>query len=472
MTEAGDPLQGPDGVLTREARIHQARFLSRAFPQALAAGVDRHFWFVFPFLREGNGGWGLFEPQQRAPYPGLAALAAATYALGRGDCLGTLSLEDKDGRAIAFARGDDTAAVAVWRESDEPAEVVLPFDWEDVRDVRTHLGTPIPAGEGPVHVRAARGAVYSAAPRGSTRRETHTARQVADRGARLRKRSVRTRTRRCARSSFACVCCKLRRTRRSMRIVYRPVQQQSCRRKSTTLGQRRFRVICSCRRRLAGSWSPISASVSVAPGERAVVPVQLAVPQQNDPAAIRLVARSAAGQSTPAVVRLCADVSSLTPKQSLPLNLDDPARWQKSIAGHGTMEIVAGADGGVRLSFKFSTNGDNWAYPRVTFAPELDLSTYDGLRFEYRTDTADPGPVRVFLFEPTGAGYIADTGVPGSTQWCTATVLFSQLGYVPATPADPNGKLDTDRVAGLSVGAHSKPLSLVLEVRNIQAVKF
>jgi len=83
MTEAGDPLQGPEGVLTRESRIHQARFLSRAYPQSLAAGVDRHFWFVFPFLREGNGGWGLFEPQQHAPYPGLAALAAATYGPAR-----------------------------------------------------------------------------------------------------------------------------------------------------------------------------------------------------------------------------------------------------------------------------------------------------------------------------------------------------------------------------------------------------
>ena len=38
MTEAGDPLQGPEGVLTRDARIHQAQFLSRAYPQALLAG--------------------------------------------------------------------------------------------------------------------------------------------------------------------------------------------------------------------------------------------------------------------------------------------------------------------------------------------------------------------------------------------------------------------------------------------------
>ena len=176
-------------------------------------------------------------------------------------------------------------------------------------------------------------------------------------------------------------------------------------------------------------------------------------PPRTDPAAIRLVASAEAGQSVPAVVRVCTDASSLTPKKNLPLNLDDPARWQKSIAGHGTMEIAAGSDGGVRLRFTFASDGDNWAYPRVSFTPEMDLSEYDGVRFEYRTDTTEPGPVRMFLFEPTGAGYISDTSLPGSTEWQTATVLFSQLGYVPATPADANGKLDLNRVAGLSVGA-------------------
>ncbi|MHB8974358.1 MAG: hypothetical protein ACYC3X_12900 [Pirellulaceae bacterium] len=136
------------------------------------------------------------------------------------------------------------------------------------------------------------------------------------------------------------------------------------------------------------------------------------------------------------------------------------------------MEVAAGAEGGVRLSFHFASQGDNWAYPRVDFQPELDWSAYDGLRFEYRTDTDSPGPVRVFLFEPGGAGYISDTELLGSREWRSATVLFSQLGYVPATPVDPNGKLDTNRVGGMSVGAHCKPLSVVLEVRTLQAVKF
>ena len=244
-----------------------------------------------------------------------------------------------------------------------------------------------------------------------------------------------------------------------------------CRLRRTTSGPKRFRVNCSCRDRPSGTSPPfVQRCQSHQASERSCPCSSRSRDRRTgrDPTGGQLRGRL----STPAVVRLCADLSSLTPSRSLPLNLDDPAQWQKNIAGHGTAEISAGGEGGVRLSFTFSTNGDNWAYPRVAFAPQRDLSAYDGLRFEYRTDTADPGAVRVFLFEPAGAGYISDTGLPGGTSWRSATVLFSQLGYVSATPPDPNGKLDTNRIAGLSIGAHCKPLSLVLEVRNIQAVKF
>ena len=117
VTEAGDPVQGAGGILTRESRAHQAAFLSRAYPQALAMGVERHFWFVFPFYREGNTGWGLFEPNQEAPYPGLAAMATATYALGRGDFLGKIAVPGDEARPRFRAR-DGTAAVAVWRGAD------------------------------------------------------------------------------------------------------------------------------------------------------------------------------------------------------------------------------------------------------------------------------------------------------------------------------------------------------------------
>jgi hypothetical protein len=471
MTEAGDPLQSPGGVLTHEARIHQAEFLSRAYPQALAAGVDRHFWFVFPFLREGESGWGLFEPHLRQPYPGLAALGAATYALGRGDCLGSLPLPDKDARAIAFARGDETVGLAVWREAKEPAEVALPWDWAVVQDVRTHLGTPLAREQGPVTVRVARGAVYLIVPRsaveGKLTPPAHRPIAPRDEAARVAEMH----------DALPAIVVRLR--------VPQGVPDKAIdayRVRAGAAAELQAEVYNFGTEAISGQlqldapspWKieSATAAVTVAPGERVVVPLRLTVPQQKDPAAIRLEVTAGTARSTPAVVRLCVDLSSLAPRESLALSLDDSARWRSNIAGHGSMKIEACSDGGVRFSFTFSADGDKWAYPLATFAPELDLSTYDGLRFEYRTSVAESGPVRAFLFEPAGSGYISDTALPGSETWRSATVLFSQLGYVSVTPPDANGKLDINRIASLSVGAHCKPRSLVLEVRNIQAVKF
>jgi hypothetical protein len=254
----------------------------------------------------------LFEPEQRAPYPALAALGTATYALGQGDCLGTLALADKDCRAIAFARGEDTAAVAVWRESDEPAEVILPLDWQDVRDARTHLGTPVMPGEGPVHVRVARGAVYLLLPHAKLEgkltppaRSPIKARGVqetpADEHSAMRDMVVRLRV--------------MQGTPDKAIDAYR-VQAGAVTQLQAELynfGSAAF----TGELQLTGpeDWKvePASATVTVAPGDRTMVPVKLSVPPQKEPVAIRLFAKSAAAQSAPAVVRVCADVSSLTP---------------------------------------------------------------------------------------------------------------------------------------------------------------
>jgi hypothetical protein len=191
-----------------------------------------------------------------------------------------------------------------------------------------------------------------------------------------------------------------------------------------------------------------------------------------EPLPIRLVTRTAHGETAPAVARVCVSADTLSARESLPLSLDAPERWRKNIVGHGTTEIGAGGEGGVRFLFKFSRDGDNWAYPRVSFSPLLDLSDYDAIRFEYRTDAEDAGAVRLILFEPGDVGYISDAKLPGDTQWRSATVPLKQLGHIAATRPDDNSQLDLNEIANLSVGAHCEPTTLVLEVRNIQAVKF
>lgn len=463
VTEAGDPVRGPEGILTRESRVHQAAFISRAFAQALAAGIDRHFWFIFPFYREGETGWGVFEPDQRAPYPGLAALATATYALGRGDYLGRLVLSDRDARALAFARGDGTAALVVWREADAPAEVALPLEWTQLRDARTHLGTPVPAGSGTVSLSVARAAVYVIVPANALR-------------GKLTRPPARPRVRPAAQPGLPQVVTRLRVT--GARVdkgadcyVVPAGQQVQVFAETYNFGETPFSGRLALSAPDGWSLDRKAVPVAVAPGERSVVPLRLTVPAFFGQAEVRLTAASGRKQSTPAILSLQVDPNTAQPKAVEPLDLGRAERWEKNIAGNGTMEIAPGTEGGVRFAFSFAAAGDNWAYPSARCEPALDLSAYNALRFEYRTSTDDSGPVRLMLVEPGGPTYFTSGGLPGSTQWRTATIPLNSLAHLSLSSPDANGKLDLDRIAIVRIGANCKPLQLTLEVRNVQAVR-
>ena len=464
VTEAGDRVDGPEGVLTPKSRVHQAAFVSRAFPQALEAGIDRHFWFVFPFYREGQVGWGVFEPDERAPFPGLAALSAATYALGKGNPLGRLALPDKEARALAFDRGDGTAAVAVWREADAPADVALPLQWQQVREARNHVGTPLPAGEGPVRFTVARAGITLILPAEALR-------------GKVTPRTETEAPRRAPAPGLPQIVTRLRaldaRADKDVEGYVVPASGVAAlQMEAYNFGPTPFAG--ELRLEAPAGWvlDRERVPVTIAAGERAVVPVRATAPEGLKRADLRLVAAAGAKQSAPALLNLGVDPIGAKPRETRALPLEKLEAWAKNIAGHGSMEIAAGPEGGVRFAFTFRAAGDNWAYPQTRFEPPLDLSAYDGLRFDYRTSVADSGPVRVMVVEPEGSTYMTGNGLPGSTAWRTATVLFDTLIHLGLSAADANGRLDTDRIATLRFGANSKPQSLVLEVRNVAAVKF
>lgn len=472
VTEAGDPVHGPAGVLTRESRIHQAAFLSRAFPQALAAGEDRHFWFVFPFYREGETGWGLFEPAQKAPFPALAALATATYAMGHGAPLGRLPLAAPEAHALAFARGNGTTCLAVWRDADAPAEVALPLQRGQVLEVRSHVGTPVPVQADPVRVSVGRAAVFvilrQEALQGKLQAPPAPAVVKPAPKPGLPQIVVRLRAEKVAPNKDADA------------YIVNAGAPISVAAEAYNFGDAPFTGVLrvavpavSAGAAPADRWTCDwqERPVTIAPGERAVFPLQVSAPDGLGAAGVQLTARAGKKESAPAILNLRVDPARVKPREALALPIEKPDAWRKNIAGHGDMETAAVPEGGVRFTFTFRTNGDNWAYPEVRFTPPLNLSAYDGIRLEYRTSVADSGPVRLMLGEPGGATYFTGDGLPGSTEWRRATLLFRDLVHLGMSPADPDGRLDSNAISVLRFGANCKSQALVLEVRSIEAVK-
>ncbi len=462
VTEAGDRVPGPEGVLTADSQRHQAAFVSRAFAQAMAAGVDRHYWFIFPFYREQTIGWGLLGPGNRYPFPGLPAFATATWALGAGDYLGRLPNLPDDVRAVALGRGDGTACLVVWREADLPAPVSLPLDWAQVTDATDHLGTPLARGTGAVTVEVGRAAVYLIAPQAVLAgpavppplREVVTPRPAPG----LPQVVVRVQV-----TAEVDKDADAYRAKAGQTV---PVTVQLYNFGQTTVAGRL---------RLSSDVLQIAQpdrAVDLPAGQRVELPAEVTVPASHRRAALRAVVESGTATSSPAVVPFAVDANELVAVATQPLGLDEPGKWRTNIAGHGTMTIEPGADGGVKFGFAFQGAGDPWAYPQTIIDPPLDASRYEGVRFEYRTNVEEVGVVRFMAVEAGGPAYMTSAGFPGSITWRQATVPFEALTPMGSLPPGHGRGIQTDRLAVLRVGANCKPAEVTLEVRSLRLVRW
>ncbi|MCC6442571.1 MAG: hypothetical protein IT210_03825 [Armatimonadetes bacterium] len=127
LTEAGIHLKEVDGGLTGTDQKRQAEFVPKSFTHSLASGVDKHFFFVFPYYLENGIDFGVLH-RDLTPYPGYVALSATTYALGKGRCQGRIEIPGVS--AFVFDNGQGQTVV-LW--SEEENEVSLNINARQAR---------------------------------------------------------------------------------------------------------------------------------------------------------------------------------------------------------------------------------------------------------------------------------------------------------------------------------------------------
>ena len=174
----------------------------------------------------------------------------------------------------------------------------------------------------------------------------------------------------------------------------------------------------------------------------------------------------------PCVSTFRCDPSKLKPKESLDLQLNDPSKWAANISGNGKMEVKTIPEGGVSFPIQFVAPGDRWVYPVARFDPPRDFSQWAGIAFEYRCHDNDGSTsVSMQVYEPNGSGYLGSVGV-AKKDWTPATCAFEDMTWGSYSPADPNGKLDLDKIATLMIGMNTPKDDVLLEVRNMRLVRF
>lgn len=466
LTEAGIPLRDRHGGLSPEDERRQAEFIPRSYVYSLANGVDKHFWFVFPYYLENGIDFGSLNPNL-TPKPGYVALATITFALGRGDYLGRIDVGPEAAHVHVFDRGDGGQAAVCWSE-DEAMEVSLSLSAQSVTQLSV-VGTPtlLPTEGGALRLLLQAEPFYLLLPKGkfagiaapSPRpKDVQPAMTTDLPGLVLRWRFPPGTAQ--------------KQTESYVLPVNEPAKLEL---QVYNFGATEFSGDITLAVPEEWEISEGAWPVRVAPMDRALQELSL-IPRWNgsiDPQRVEAVAQSGDHRSTPALATIRLDVTPMEPAQALSLNLALPERWTDNISANGTMSHAAGPEGGVRFDLRFTAPGDRWAYPFAGFDPPLDLSGYDGLRLEYRCDTeANDSRVRVQLVEPSGAAYYTEAGFPVKAQWQSATVLFADLAHGSWSPADANGKLDLDQIAALRVGVNTRRDILTLEVRNVEAVRF
>ena len=116
ITEAGTYIKTDNsGNTTDNQRKIQAQYCVTSTVESLAAGTDKHFWFVWPQYIENEQELGSFDKNMN-PYPVYQAYGVMTHILGKGEYKGKLDIDGIYG--YVFNAGNKEIAV-VWADNNK-----------------------------------------------------------------------------------------------------------------------------------------------------------------------------------------------------------------------------------------------------------------------------------------------------------------------------------------------------------------
>lgn len=158
------------GELTAEQGATQARYLVQSTVEDLAAGTDRHFWFVGPPVYEDGIWWGLFDADFQ-PLPAYSAHAAMAALLGEANFV-VQAVDEESGTARFVFDAGGHAVTVVWGAPTD-VDVPVPGRHVEIYDVMgRRTGTAEADDAGTFQIAASGDPVYlvsDAAPTGAAR---------------------------------------------------------------------------------------------------------------------------------------------------------------------------------------------------------------------------------------------------------------------------------------------------------------
>lgn len=125
-TEAGIKLYTPAGCadMTFAQQKIQANYMITSACQSLAAGTDKHFWFILGNMPEDGGWFGSYGADDR-PFASVVTEAVMTQTLGKGIYKGELKGLPSGAEGHVINNGEDDVIV-LWATSDRDVTLSVP----------------------------------------------------------------------------------------------------------------------------------------------------------------------------------------------------------------------------------------------------------------------------------------------------------------------------------------------------------
>ncbi len=463
LSEAGIRLVAKDNELTPTDLHRQAEFIPKSLVMSLVAGIDRHFVFVLCDYMENGIQFGLIH-KDLSPRPAWVALVAAARVLGEARYLGRWAIDAAGIEAYLFNSGQEIVA-ALWASESRNIEVDLASDAVTVVDLLGRART-VKTRQGRLRLTVDRAAQYVVGlPRSAA---TVPASQPRAAGILPANKPCPVVMR-----GYA-VNVPHRKTRDA--YVIDPTQPIDYRAEICNLDESQIHdVVLKTEPPRGWTIEPDRWQGQLDPMGREVISMKIR-PQPSgglDPSTLRLTGQADGQPIARSISTFMPDPAKLPPASRRSLAAGEPTAWKTNISGNGTMTVSGPDPGVVRFDIRFTAPGDRWAYPVMQFQPSADLHTFEGIAFDYRcAGDDDQTHVRLQIIESGGSAYAGVDGLVATKQWRRAIVPFAELRYGDYSPKDANGRLDLDRVASLMIGCNTPRNTVMLEVRNVEAVSF
>lgn len=458
LTEAGINLL-PDPTVPAERQKIQARYCAISMLQSAQLGIDRHYWFVYPYYKEGDLWWGSFT-QDGMPQSVYSAFAAITDIMGEAKYIGELSPAEGVS-CLVFENGGKHIA-AVWSENETEIQIQTSQSEAELINIMGISQT----------VKPENGAYkITSGPDMQYLRLDGKLDAFAD--AEYKEKTVEP-------TSFT----------KAQRVILQqnfPAESVPGSKSGgyvlpkdtpttvvvnvTNLNDTAMSGTVSGK--IFENWkmSPASQNVSVEPYSTKSLSFEISAGAEALPGvSVPVVFEGVFGgeKTSRTVTTVVTPANENVETSYLLTGYDDPANWAKNMANGGVEERISDGKGVLDIHYVFQ-DGDKWVYPRFTLKDNIKGAA--GLAYEVYFDEVPEGlRLRAFAYEKNGSAYFTDASRNSDTfkkGWNRIVIPFSEFVWQGGL-TDFNFNLDPEEMTAISLGLNSATVKDIrYKIRNV-----